>query len=336
VLAGWDGRDKVAIVTGSSGGLGAETARALAARGCHVGAETGQEARRCQEPEAAADQGVAAAAIQPPAIGCPHAPHRPTAQAAAREPNDNAATRVDTITHLPHPTLAVLAARDAKKTQRVAAAIAKAHPSASVETLPLDLSSLASVRAFAAAFGKAHTRLDILVCNAGTVFAPLTMSADGLESAFATNHLGHWLLVRFREGALENIQENTGEGGACSLAESLFIVWFGQPTSCHAAAWRRTEAALWAQAGTREQAVITAEGAASAALTTEVSRTGRISASRRALHLAPHHRSAPGRAAAPHAAGHGAQHRRPLARGDAVVRGPPPPADGSRRRPHPL
>lgn len=38
-------------------------------------------------------------------------------------------------------------------------------------------------------------RLDILICNAGTVFAPLTMSADGYESAFATNHLGHWLLV---------------------------------------------------------------------------------------------------------------------------------------------
>lgn len=37
VAAAWQGAGKVAIVTGSSGGLGAEAARALAARGCHVG-----------------------------------------------------------------------------------------------------------------------------------------------------------------------------------------------------------------------------------------------------------------------------------------------------------
>jgi NAD(P)-dependent dehydrogenase (short-subunit alcohol dehydrogenase family) len=88
------------------------------------------------------------------------------------------------------------------KASRVAAAIRAAHPAASVGVEELDLSSLASVRAFAAAFAKKHRALHLLVANAGTVFAPLSMSKDGYESAFATNHLGHFLLVG---GSLEGV-----------------------------------------------------------------------------------------------------------------------------------
>jgi len=64
-----------------------------------------------------------------------------------------------------------------------------------VEVRRLDLSSLASVRAFAE--GLIHDRVDvsILVNNAGVMMCPYTLSTDGHELQMATNHLGHFLLT---------------------------------------------------------------------------------------------------------------------------------------------
>ena len=68
-----------------------------------------------------------------------------------------------------------------------------------VEVLPLDLSSLAEVRAFGAAVldRMDGTPVDMLVLNAGTQFmSTAARSADGFELAFAVNHLAHYLLAR--------------------------------------------------------------------------------------------------------------------------------------------
>jgi NAD(P)-dependent dehydrogenase (short-subunit alcohol dehydrogenase family) len=67
------------------------------------------------------------------------------------------------------------------------------------EVLPLDLSSLAEVRAFAAAvLGRLDGEpIDVLILNAGTQFMNTqARSADGYELTFAVNHLAHYLLVR--------------------------------------------------------------------------------------------------------------------------------------------
>src|ERR687895_292497 len=67
------------------------------------------------------------------------------------------------------------------------------------ESLPLDLAALESVRAFAASL---HDRLgdepiDALVLNAGLVRPDVTArTVDGFETAFAVNHLAHYLLLR--------------------------------------------------------------------------------------------------------------------------------------------
>jgi NAD(P)-dependent dehydrogenase (short-subunit alcohol dehydrogenase family) len=66
-------------------------------------------------------------------------------------------------------------------------------------SLPLDLSSLASVRAFAASVEKelGSEPIDALILNAGTQFANSdSRTADGFETTFATNHLAHDLLLR--------------------------------------------------------------------------------------------------------------------------------------------
>jgi len=68
-----------------------------------------------------------------------------------------------------------------------------------VMTLPLDLSSLASVRQFADRVSGeiGHTPIDALILNAGLHSTdPMARSADGYELTFATNHLGHYLLLR--------------------------------------------------------------------------------------------------------------------------------------------
>jgi NAD(P)-dependent dehydrogenase (short-subunit alcohol dehydrogenase family) len=125
VVADLDLSHVSAIVTGASGGLGAETARALAERGARV----------------------------------------------------------------------TLTARDAAKGEAAAETIRKSTGNPRVEVLPLELLSLDSVRAFAKEVAARHGRLNVLINNAGVMACPLARTANGWESQFATNHLGHFLLT---------------------------------------------------------------------------------------------------------------------------------------------
>jgi len=127
----WSTRDipdlggRTAIVTGANGGLGLETARALAGAGAHV----------------------------------------------------------------------VMAARNQTKAAEAAHDIRRSHAAASLEIVPLDLGSLASVRSAAGAITAAHPTIDILVNNAGLMALPERRTEDGFEMQFGVNHLGHWALT---------------------------------------------------------------------------------------------------------------------------------------------
>jgi len=125
VTAGLSAAGLTAIVTGASSGIGAETARVLAARGAHV----------------------------------------------------------------------VMAARNLASADSVRQAVLADTPAASLEVMELDLSSMASVRSFAAEFVDKGLPLNILVNNAGVMGTPFSLSKDGIEMQFATNHVGHFLLT---------------------------------------------------------------------------------------------------------------------------------------------
>jgi len=72
---------------------------------------------------------------------------------------------------------------------------AAASTSATVELREVDLASLASVRAFTDAVRNDHDRFDVIMANAGVMATPEGRTADGFETQFGTNHLGHFLLV---------------------------------------------------------------------------------------------------------------------------------------------
>lgn len=138
MLTNWTAADipdqtgRIAVVTGANGGLGLETARALAAAGAHV----------------------------------------------------------------------VMAVRNQDKAAGAVAEIRGDVPAASLEVVPLDLSSLASVRAAAHQILAGHRQLDLLLNNAGVMGIPERRTADGFEMQFGTNHLGHYALTALLMPAL--------------------------------------------------------------------------------------------------------------------------------------
>jgi NAD(P)-dependent dehydrogenase (short-subunit alcohol dehydrogenase family) len=69
-------------------------------------------------------------------------------------------------------------------------------PQALTSTVHLDLASLTSVRAAAAAIQDEFPAIHVLMNNAGVMFTPLRRTVDGFEIQFGTNHLGHFELTR--------------------------------------------------------------------------------------------------------------------------------------------
>ncbi|KAF3673991.1 Short-chain dehydrogenase TIC 32, chloroplastic [Capsicum annuum] len=74
-------------------------------------------------------------------------------------------------------------------------AIVKETPIAKVDTIELDLSSLASVKKFSTELKSSGRPLNLLINNAGIMATPFMLSKDNIELQFATNHLGHFLLT---------------------------------------------------------------------------------------------------------------------------------------------
>lgn len=63
------------------------------------------------------------------------------------------------------------------------------------ELVELDLGSFASVRGCADQLKQRHQSFDIVIANAGVMACPFSLTTDGVETQFGTNHLGHFLLI---------------------------------------------------------------------------------------------------------------------------------------------
>jgi NAD(P)-dependent dehydrogenase (short-subunit alcohol dehydrogenase family) len=95
-----------------------------------------------------------------------------------------------------HGATVVGAARDLDKAKKATEAVRKdARNGGSLELVELDLASLKSARACGDALVKAGKPFDVVICNAGVMACPKGKTADGFETQFGTNHLGHFVFV---------------------------------------------------------------------------------------------------------------------------------------------
>ena len=95
-----------------------------------------------------------------------------------------------------HGATVVGAARDLGKAHRATEPVrAAAANGGTLELIELDLASLKSVRRCSDALVAAGKPFDVVICNAGVMATPKGKTADGFETQFGTNHLGHFVLV---------------------------------------------------------------------------------------------------------------------------------------------
>jgi NAD(P)-dependent dehydrogenase (short-subunit alcohol dehydrogenase family) len=103
-----------------------------------------------------------------------------------------------------HGAQVVGAARDLSKAQAATELVrAQAASGGSLSLVPLDLASLDSVRRCADGLLAAGKPFDLVIANAGVMACPKGTTADGFETQFGTNHLGHFVLVNRIASLLE-------------------------------------------------------------------------------------------------------------------------------------
>src|SRR3954454_8732460 len=89
----------------------------------------------------------------------------------------------------------VLVGRNPDRIATAVGRIRAEQPSCRVGSLLCDLGDQHAVRRLAEDLLRTCKRIDVLVNNAGTVFERRTLTVDGIESTFAINHLGGFLLT---------------------------------------------------------------------------------------------------------------------------------------------
>ena len=168
VTRGLDLRGRCYVLTGATGALGREVARALVRVGAHVIIAARSMARGSALAEELRRDGAAAAAGAATTVDrandTPSSPYQ--SPSSPRAPNDD---------------------EDAKS------AAAKSPGDATV--MLCDLASQDSVRSFARSFRRKALPLHGVLNCAAVILRPFELTPEGRESHFAVNHLGHFLLV---------------------------------------------------------------------------------------------------------------------------------------------
>lgn len=100
----------------------------------------------------------------------------------------------------------IMACRNLEKGEKAKMDFLKKIPSADIELMKLDLSSLASVRSFVKSFNEKYKQLDLLIENAGIMIPPFVKTEDGFESQMGVNYFGHFLLTNLLMPILNNTE----------------------------------------------------------------------------------------------------------------------------------
>jgi NAD(P)-dependent dehydrogenase (short-subunit alcohol dehydrogenase family) len=90
----------------------------------------------------------------------------------------------------------LLHGRNSAKLEKVKKTLSALQDGGCVESYVADLSRMADVEALAKAVADQHTRLDVLINNAGVYSSPDLMTPDGLDVRFAVNTIAPYLLTK--------------------------------------------------------------------------------------------------------------------------------------------
>ena len=122
----------------------------------------------------------------------------------------------------------VLTGRSPDRLAETEQAILDDVPTATLETIELDLADLSSVRR-AAATASDLGPIDVLVNNAGVMGTPYQRTADGLELQLATNHYGPFLLTGLLLPQLVASEDGSGRLGLLADAPDRALGAAGRP-----------------------------------------------------------------------------------------------------------
>jgi len=89
----------------------------------------------------------------------------------------------------------VMACRSVNKGEVAKKQIIDFNPKADILIMELNLTDLKSIRSFVNLFKENHSRLDVLLNNAGIMMVPYGLTKNGFENQLGTNHLGHFALT---------------------------------------------------------------------------------------------------------------------------------------------
>ncbi len=110
----------------------------------------------------------------------------------------------------------IMACRNLEKAEIIKLEIINAIPSADIEVMQLNLTSLASVRSFVKSFSDKHNQLNFLIENAGIMVPPFVKTEDGFESQMGVNYFSHFLLTNLLMPLL-----NKTEGARIATTSSI-------------------------------------------------------------------------------------------------------------------
>ncbi|KAJ3672461.1 hypothetical protein LUZ60_007182 [Juncus effusus] len=125
-----------------------------------------------------------------------------------------------------HGARLILPARSLKAAEETKSRIIREFPGTEIIILPLDLSSLSSVRSFIELFLSLDLPLNLLINNAGKFSDRHAISEDGIEMTFATNYLGHFLLTKLLLNKMAETAKETGIEGRIVNISSTIHSWF--------------------------------------------------------------------------------------------------------------
>jgi len=90
----------------------------------------------------------------------------------------------------------VMVSRDPARAREALAEVKAQSTNDDVEALTADLALVSGAKQAAAELRRRYGRIDVLINNAGLVPPRRELTADGLESALALNHVAHYVLIR--------------------------------------------------------------------------------------------------------------------------------------------